>query len=429
MTMLAVAVTLAASARADAAAKTVTLLGVSGADGGRFASALEADLTELYELVPGADYRRVAEQLGRRGAAPEDVRAVALRLHIDAVIGGTVVGQGRQRLLLIAVREGSSGRVIARGRYELGGRTLPLIRERVAADLVRALEHVTPIGRARPAAEVAAESPADTSASPSSPVEDVSPAVAGDTSIAKQAAAKRAVAGVFAGVGPSLLTRRLGFDVASAPSYAGGTVAGIRVEGAVFPLALSSELAEDHPVLASFGLSGSYESIFGFTSTSATGKSTGSASRWNVLLVGRIPLGHEAVGGTLTIDTGWQRMSWSHAAPVDVGVPDVRYDSIAAGIGWERALVGRWAVLALRGGYLGVLYDGAIAATTQYGAASAWGVSTSASVTSWMTSWLWLRLSGSYDHVALSFAGAGTRFAHSAGDDWLGGALEVGFAL
>ncbi|HWE28189.1 MAG TPA: hypothetical protein VHB97_09315, partial [Polyangia bacterium] len=177
------------------------------------------------------------------------------------------------------------------------------------------------------------------------------------------------------------------------------------------------------------GLSGSYETIFGFTSSAATGKSTGTASRWNVLFVGRIPLGHESAGGTLTIDTGWQRMSWSHAAPVDVGVPDVRYDSIAAGLGWERALLGRYAVLALRGGYLGVLYDGAIASTTQYGAASAWGVSASASVTSWMTSWLWLRLSGSYDHVGLSFAGAGTRFAHSAGDDWIGGALEVGFAL
>lgn len=426
---LALLATLTMSARVEAAAKSVTLLGVSGPDGGRFSSALEAELTELYELVPGAEYRRAAEQLGRRGASPEDVRAVALALHVDAVIGGTVVGQGRARVLLIAVREGASGRVIARGRYELGGRTLPLIRERVASDLVRALERVTPIGRARPQAEVEAEPTPGRESPSSSSVEDVSPAVAGDTSIAKRAAAKRAIAGVFGGVGPALLTRRLGFDVASAPSYSGGTVAGVRVEGAVFPLALSAELAEDHPVLASFGLSGSYESIFGFTSTSAAGKSTGTASRWNVLFVGRIPLGHEAAGGTLTLDTGWQRMSWSHAAPVDVGVPDVRYDAIAAGVGWDRPIVGRWATLALRGGYLGVLYDGAIASTTQYGAASAWGLSASASVTSWVTSWLWLQLSGSYDHIGLSFAGAGTRFAHSAGDDWIGGALEVGFAL
>jgi len=43
--------------------------------------------------------------------------------------------------------------------------------------------------------------------------------------------------------------------------------------------------------------------------------------------------------------------------------------------------------------------------------------------------WLWVRLSASWDRIALSFAGAGTRFAKSAVDNWVGGALEVGFAL
>jgi hypothetical protein len=228
---------------------------------------------------------------------------------------------------------------------------------------------------------------------------------------------------------PGALTRRLGFDVASAPTYAGGTVAGIRVEGAVFPLALSAELAAEHPVLASFGLEGSYESIFSFTTKNGGGQSHGTASRWNALFVGRIPLGHNAAGGTLSLDTGWQRLSWSQNAPVDVGVPDVRYDAVAAGAGWDRALVNRWALLALRAGYLGVIHSGDISSATQYGPAHAGGFSASASLTSWPTDWLWLRLQGDYDLVALSFAGAGTRFAHSADDHFIGGALEVGFAL
>jgi hypothetical protein len=42
---------------------------------------------------------------------------------------------------------------------------------------------------------------------------------------------------------------------------------------------------------------------------------------------------------------------------------------------------------------------------------------------------MWIRLSGSWDRIALSFAAAGTRFAHGATDNWTGGALEVGFAL
>ena len=116
----------------------------------------------------------------------------------------------------------------------------------------------------------------------------------------------------------------------------------------MFPLALSAELAAEHPVLASFGLEGSYESIFSFTTKNGGGQSRGTASRWNALFVGRIPLGHEAAGGTLSLDTGWQRLSWSQSAPVDVGVPDVRYDAVALGAGWDRAVAGHWALVDLR---------------------------------------------------------------------------------
>ncbi len=420
-----------AGTRTHAAAKTVTLLGVSGADGPRFAGALAEDLGELYELVPGERYRATAARLGRDGASPADVHAVAAALRIDAVIGGAIVGQGRERVLLIAVRAGASGQVVARARYALGGRTLPLIRERVVAELVRALEHLSRLGSAEAAASPrAAEAPADDDRAPT-PAEDVAPAVAGapTLAIARSAAGAAPTAGVFAGVGPALLTRRLGFDVASAPTYAGGTVAGMRVEGAVFPLALSSELAAEHPVLASFGLAGSYEQIFGFTTQTGGGQSRGTVSRWNARFVGRIPLGHAAAGGTLTLDTGWQRISWSQSAPVDVGVPDVRYDAVAAGLGWARALGGHWALLDVRAGYLGVIHAGDITSDAQYGAARAAGFSASASLTSWLTGWLWLRLQGDYDVVALSFAGAGTRFAHTAADHFIGGALEVGFAL
>ena len=426
---LALAVLLGAAGRVEAAAKTVTLLGVSGVDGHKFAKALESELGELYDLVPSERYRQMALQLGKRGASPEEVRAVARAIGVDAVIGGAVVGHGHGRRLLVAVREGASGRVIARGRYDLSRRTLPLVRERVAADLVRALERVRPVGSvAAPAAAAEASPPVatdETPESPASPAEDVTPAVAVERTVAP----RRAIAGVQAGVGPSLLTRSLGFDVASAPGYGGGTVAGIRAEGAVFPLALSAELAAEHPVLASFGFVGSYEYVFGFTSSAATGRSRSKASRWNVRFVGRVPLGHHAVAGTLSIDTGLQQMSWSAAAPVDIGVPDVRYDLVTAGLGWERPIVGRWAILAVRLAGMGLVSMGDIASDTQYGRGTGWGLSASASLTMRPRDWLWLRLIGDWDRVAMSFAGAGTRFARHATDNWVGGALEVGFAL
>jgi len=414
---------------AHAAARTVTLLGVSGVDGQKLARALESELGELYDLVPGDRYRAAAERLGKRGASPEEVQAVAAAIGADAIIGGAVAGKGRNRELLIAVREGATGRVIARAKYGLMGRTLPLIKERVAADLVRALERVHPIGSVtttpsnEPPQVTSVEAPPE--APPPPLTEDVAPAMAE----VRTTAPRRAVAGVQAAVGPSLLTRSLGFDVASAPSYSGGTVAGIRADGAVFPLALSSELAAEHPVLASFGVVGSYEYVFTFTSSTASGSSTGHASRWNVRFVGRVPLGHQSKAGTLTIDTGLQQMSWSHAAPVDVGVPDVKYDLVGGGLGWERALGSRWFILGVRLGVAGLVSAGDIATQTQYGPASGWALQLDGGWTARPADWFWFRLSGNWDRIALSFAGAGTRFARKAADNWIGGSLEVGFAL
>ena len=258
--------------------------------------------------------------------------------------------------------------------------------------------------------------------------EDVSPAAATDVTLARTGP-RRAIAGVQAAVGPSLMTRSLGFDVASAPRYSGGTVAGIRADGIIFPLALSTELAAEHPVLASFGFSGSYEYVFTFTSTANGGSSRGQASRWNVLFVGRVPLGHNAKAGVLTIDTGLQQMSWSHAAPVDVGVPNVKYDLVGGGLGWERALGTRWIILGARLGVMGLLSAGDIAGQTQYGPVGGWGLQLAGGWTARPADWFWFRLSASWDRIAMSFAGAGTRFAKSATDNWVGGALEVGFAL
>jgi hypothetical protein len=182
-------------------------------------------------------------------------------------------------------------------------------------------------------------------------------------------------------------------------------------------------------VLASFGLRGSYEYVFTFNSSTTTGSSRGNASRWDVVFVGRVPLGHRAKAGVLMLDTGLQQMSWSHAAPVDVGVPDVQYDLIVGGVGWERALGSRWLILGLRVGFMGLVSAGDIASQAQYGSVGGWGLQLSGGWTARPRDWLWLRLAGSWDRIALSFAGAGTRFAKSAVDNWIGGALEVGFAL
>lgn len=428
------------SARAEA--HSVTLLGVSGVGGARFAESLESSLSELYDVVPGDVYKAEARRLGKFGASPDDVHTVCARLRLDAVIAGAVVGAGHRRTLMVAVREGATGQVLARGRYGLGGRTLPLVKERVLRDLVRALDriHHSAPGTPIPAAPVASDegepsgagdadngsAPEPAESAPSeAPEEPMVSVERGPTPKPEQAQN-----GVEAGVGPTLLTRSLGFDVPSAPAYSGGTVYGIRAEGRVFPIALSAELAQAHPVLSSFGFHGWYEHVFTFNSTSAAGTtSTSHASRWGVLFEGRIPLGHHARGGFLTVETGFQEWSWGSASSADLGVPDVNYDLIDGGLAWDKTLGAKWLALDARLAFLGMVGAGAIATLAEYGSASGYGVTASAGLTARPLSWMWLRLSADYDYLGLAFAGAGTRFAHSATEQWAGGQLEVGFAL
>jgi hypothetical protein len=132
----------ALAGQAGATAKSVTLIEIGGAGGDRFTDQLEESLSDLYQLVPGEVFQRTAEKLDSKGGTDGEVQAVATRLRIDAVIGGSIAVEGRAQKLVIVVRSGSSGRVIARGRYDLAGRAVPAICDRVLADLVRALDHI-----------------------------------------------------------------------------------------------------------------------------------------------------------------------------------------------------------------------------------------------------------------------------------------------
>ncbi len=131
--------------QAHATARSVAVLGISGAGGERFADQLEAGLSDLYQVVPGEVYQRTFDRLQRSGASDEELQTVAARLRIDAVIDGALAGDRRARQLLVTVRAGASGRVIARGHYDLAGRSSAAVCQRVLADLVRALDHISPV--------------------------------------------------------------------------------------------------------------------------------------------------------------------------------------------------------------------------------------------------------------------------------------------
>jgi hypothetical protein len=403
---------------ARATAQSVSVLGVSGEGGSRFAQQLEQELGELYEIIPGDVYRSAAETMGRRGPSPDEVRAVATSLRIDAIVAGTIRGEGAERSLIMVVREGASGRVVARGHYDLATHTLPLLRDKVLRDLVRVFEHIRhipkhgqPLVEQEPESETLEEEPGETL-----PTERPAPTPP----------KARSHRGLYVSAGPALMSRGLSFDVAAAPGYHGGAVAGIRADGLAFPLALSAELARAHPVLASFGLAGSYERAYSLVSSTPTGQTAGDASRWDVMFVGRAPLGR---GGALLIETGYQQLRWVSKSPTDLGVPDVGYGLFDFGLTWQHDLATPIAGISLRRAALGIVDPGAISDPIQYGPMSGGGLEADLGLLFRPTGWLWLRAGVRYTPLFLRFAAAGARFAHSALDQFVDATAEVGLAL
>jgi len=405
---------LATAGAAHAAAKTVTLLGVSGPGGERLGNAIEKQLGELYDVVSGDVYRAQAAKLGMPGASQEEVAAVANALRIDAVIGASIVGTGKNRALMIAVREGATGRLIARGKYELGARPP---KERIVADLVKALDMTS----ARPSSSAGSNS-ADTASS----------AGGGDATRATRRAPAKSDGGpigVALSVGPELLGRTLVIDGGMAPGYDSGALVGLQVQGALFPFALAKGFAKEHPVLASFGLLGGYTHVFGSSVTTTSGTSAVHGDQYDLLFAGRIPLGHQAVGGYFQLETGWQHVSFYHDQPSAVGVPNVSYELLDFGLSWERRLGVDWALLSARFAYLQPLAAGDIVDASQYGRASAWGIEAGGGVTFFPLRWLWLRLDAKYSRVGLNFRGNGTLQATTGADAYPSGSLALGFAL
>ncbi|MBV8653669.1 MAG: hypothetical protein JO255_19555, partial [Alphaproteobacteria bacterium] len=212
--------------------------------------------------------------------------------------------------------------------------------------------------------------------------------------------------------------------------YRSGTVAGLRVDAAIFPFALSSRFAADHPVIASFGLIGQFEHFFSFGyPIDGGGTVNGSGQRYEIVAAGRIPLGHRAVGGYLQVETGYQRLVFGHDNEMLAGVPNVAYDTIDLGLQWDRSLGVKWLHLAVRFAYLAPVGAGDIAAANQFGRASAWGIDADAGLTFIPIKWLWFRLEGRFSAIGMKFNGTGALVANSSTDEYPGGALQAGFAL
>ena len=345
------------------------------------------------------------------------MQAVATHLRIDAVIGGAVVGEGRARTLLIAVRYGSTGHVIARGQYDLSGRTLPMVRERVIGDLVRALEHVNEVPRSGPGrTPEAGRTPSDVEPSDVEPTDAVGRAGAepqNDPTLCRSRGARRCARSrcrsrAFAPASASRCSRaRCRSTSPRRRPTPAARVGGVRADGAVFPLALSAELAQAHPVLASFGFVGSLRARLRLHVVDGGRQSP----RPRVALDGAVRRAHPArPRGVRRHAARRDRVPAAHRGATSrssTSACPTSIRSVDGGLQWERASSAAGPMLALRFAYLGPVSAGDIESDAQYGRSTGWGIEADGGLTACPTRWLWLRLDGRYSRVGLSFARRG----------------------
>lgn len=406
-------------AQAQTQVNRLVFIGVSGTGGAAFAEAMLQELSDAYTVISADTYYKTAERLGRISTKADDVRAVCGELRADALLAGAVRSDESGRELQMSLRDGVTGTVVARLRFPLQGTTLPQIRDKVVFDVVRALTKMAQPNLAED------EKPLKTTTPEAEESND--PIVIKPTK--RGVSIDRTWRGIAASIGPALTSRSLRFDNIAAPGYYGGTVAGLAVSVTVFPVALSAELANAHPVLASFGLEAQYEHVFAFHPSNGINQLDGSASRWYLRFLGRIPLGHNARGGALTLSTGYQQLTWRSSSPRDLGVPNVDYHMVDLGLGWDHTLGTRYVALALRVGGLVMRSGGPLTSADEYGTARGGGLDATAALSVMPTRWLTLRLTARYTGLFLAFDATGARYARSARDQWMAGLLEVGFAL
>jgi hypothetical protein len=483
---LALVVTLLGPAWANVSAvpKRVVLLGVAGS------VRAERDLARVLrgagEVITQREYIQVAAQIGATTTSPDDVVRVASRLHASAVVAGKIERDGRFWSFKVVLREGASGRVIAKLRYPLSRPRLGRqIERQLREDLWPALAATAAPGAAGGAGGAAGAVPADAMNEGGSEDEDYDE----DGPIARPNGALRgrATARVSGGARQTLRASALEESddenpladdsaPASAPAttrvatrkpapaapppptdrpvarsvvelalgagfsartyvtsnkmeatYSSQQIPSFRIDGAIFPAASLGRVG------AAFGIDGYYEHMTSFSSTSDKmpgATATTSEDAFGIGLRLRWLIREDADSPVLGVRIGLGGRHFAIQADMmgaDLGIPAVDYE-YADLAGLVRIPLGTWRV-ALAGtvAYQPVFSAGAIVEGSTFGPASVYGVHGEGGLELAPFSWLQLRAGATYSHFAFKFSGNGRRKVDTATDDYLGGYVMLGF--
>jgi hypothetical protein len=415
--------------------KRIVLMGVAGAP------QAEKDLAKFLrgegQVIGQKEYIRVATQLGATGTEPDQVARVAARLGVAAIVAGKVEKEHGGLALKIVLREGASGRIVAKLRYpmahpRLDTNLIARLREDVAPVIAQAVAPGGGVGAQE--IDASADQPATPRGATGGP-DDENPLIAARAKASREERrssaptkdtgeeptgprlAQNTVLELSAGVG--FQSRNYSTSNMSEPSYSSGQIPAFRLDAAVYPAASLGKLA------GAFGIDARYEKSTTFNSQSPTmagntqptdedAFSIGLRARWIVRDTADSPV--------LAARLGYGQRRFAISGDQNFGIPEIDYTFATVGA-FAKVPLGS-PKFALEGGieYHAVTGAGPIVEASNYGAATVNGFHAEGGIAILPLDWLLLRAGASYTRT-----GGGAKQADTATDEYVGGFLTAGY--
>jgi hypothetical protein len=228
-------------------------------------------------------------------------------------------------------------------------------------------------------------------------------------------------------VGLSLNARRMSFKAAgTAPvGYKGVPVAGVLVDGTVFPLAMGHKRAD---MLKNLGVTVLYDKVIKINSKSNGMSLPTTEARFAVGAAFRYPFGKEANAPVIGASLRFGRQNFTISGTTEL--PNVNYTIVDPMLTFKYPVSDKIILNANLGAML-VLGTGQIQKADQYGAASVFGVEGEFGGDYALTKSIFARAGFKFETIGFTFKGTGAKaMANSvsgARDNYLGGAVTVGY--
>lgn len=455
---------------AEAGRKRVVVLELEGPKAEKFHEGLVKLLKKTHTVVPTEKWSSTAEELGADKLTDGNIKKVAKKLKVDAIITGKVEKRRDEYILQLKVRAGSTGAVTG-SRIDTSSEG-PRIDAKQSKDLKDELvgaidtmksgkggdedeeeEEDRPkkkvVAKKDEEEEEEAEEEDDTKAALKTKKDSEEEEEEDDGGSKKKVAARdgdedeegveasadegegeaapdklsvgeRAVEAV---AGVSFNARRMKFTYQTTlqnhpPPYNGVPVAGVVLDVAVFPLAFGHK---NKSMLKNIGITAMYDKVLFINSKSDPDGPGGNApvtlptsqARWAVGAVFRYPVSKLFTAG-LGLEYGTQSFTIKPAQGVSPGIPNTAYSAIAPTV-FARLTLGKL-VVGVDATYLAISKAGQIENNDQYGPASKNGFEGQLSIDYMLKKFLFARVAFRGEAIGFTFTGSGAMLTNRDGD-------------